>query len=164
MALSESSCKVPMMPFFICTVAARMLSFGVSISLPKSGDCGRMQVRFLYGAEQKSGWLTADERVRALRALYNRDARVRVESYRGLTTDYARSIGATAILRGVRSMKDFEYEQQIADINRRLTGIETLCLFTDPALGAISSSVVRELAHFGKDISAFLPEGYEPQP
>ena len=114
--------------------------------------------------EQKSGWLTADERVRALRALYNRNARVRVESYRGLTTDYARSIGATAILRGVRSMKDFEYEQQMADINRHLTGIETLCLFTDPALGAISSSVVRELAHFGKDISAFLPEGYEPQP
>ena len=110
--------------------------------------------------EQKAGWIPADERVRALRALYKEESRVRVESYSGLTTDFAAAIGATAILRGVRSVKDFEYEQQMADINRRLTGIDTVCLFADPQMAAISSSVVRELAHFGKDIKPFLPEGY----
>lgn len=110
--------------------------------------------------EQKAGWIPADQRVKALRELYKRNARVRVESYRGLTTDFAAAVGACAILRGVRSIKDFEYEMQMADINRELTGIETVCLFAEPALAAISSSVVRELAHFGKDISSFLPDGY----
>jgi len=110
--------------------------------------------------EQKAGWIPADQRVNALRELYKRNARVRVESYRGLTTDFAAAVGACAILRGVRSIKDFEYEMQMADINRELTGIETVCLFAEPALAAISSSVVRELAHFGKDISSFLPDGY----
>lgn len=109
--------------------------------------------------EQKAGWITADERVRALRELYKRNTRVRVVSYSGLTTDFAAAVGAVAILRGVRSQKDFEYELQMADINRQLTGIETVCLFAEPHLAALSSSVVRELAHFGKDITPFLPEG-----
>ena len=107
--------------------------------------------------EQKAGWLPADERLRALRELYKEDSRVRVETYTGLTTDFAQAVGATAILRGIRTVKDFEYEQQMADINRRLTDIETVVLMADPALAAISSSLVRELAHFGKDISPFLP-------
>ena len=110
--------------------------------------------------EQKAGWVPPEQRVTALRNLYIRNARVRVESYCGLTTDFATAVGATAILRGVRSMKDFEYEMQMADINRQLTGIETVVLFTEPHLAAVSSSLVRELAHFGKDITPFLPEGY----
>ncbi|MBQ9286767.1 MAG: pantetheine-phosphate adenylyltransferase [Bacteroidaceae bacterium] len=107
--------------------------------------------------EQKAGWQTADERIRALRDLYGSEQRVRVETYTGLTTDFALAVGAKAILRGVRTVKDFEYEQQMADINRRLTGIETVILFARPDLAAISSSLVRELAHFGKDITPFLP-------
>ena len=114
--------------------------------------------------EQKAGWIPAEERVRALKDLYKDSARVRVESYTGLTTDFAHSIGAKAILRGVRTVKDYEYEMQMADINRQQTGIETVFLFAAPQLAAISSSVVRELAHFGKDIRGFLPKGYEPHP
>ena len=110
--------------------------------------------------EQKPGWIPADERVRALRDLYKINTRVRVESYTELTVDFARAIGATAILRGLRSVKDYEYELSMADVNRQLSGIETVILFADPELAAISSSVVRELAHFGKDIKPFLPEGY----
>lgn len=110
--------------------------------------------------DQKEGWIPVEERVRQLRELYKNKTRVSVESYSGLTTDYAASIGATAILRGVRTIKDFEYEQQMADINRKLTGIDTVLLIAKPQLAAISSSLVRELAHFGKDINAFLPEGY----
>ena len=67
--------------------------------------------------------------------------------------------GAMAILRGIRSVKDYEYEMQLADVNRQLSGIETLVLFADPQLSVVSSSIVRELAHFGKDIKPFLPEG-----
>ena len=57
-------------------------------------------------------------------------------------------------------MKDFEYEREQADINRRLSGIETILLYADPQLESISSSMVRELRHFGQDITGFLPEGY----
>ena len=110
--------------------------------------------------EQKAGWIPVEERVRAIRILYKEQARVRVESYSGLTTDFAHSIGAKAILRGVRSIKDFEYEMQMADVNRQLTGIDTVVLFADPRYASLSSSIVRELAHFGKDITAFLPEGF----
>lgn len=110
--------------------------------------------------EQKPGWIPVDERVAKIRALYQGDSRIRVERYSGLTTDFAHSIGAKAILRGVRTVKDFEYEMQMADVNRQLTGIDTVCLFASPALAAISSSLVRELAHFGHEITSFLPEGY----
>jgi pantetheine-phosphate adenylyltransferase len=64
-------------------------------------------------------------------------------------------------VRGIRTVKDFEYEEGIADINRKLSGIETIFLFTEPELTSVSSSVVRELLHYGKDVSAFLPEGME---
>jgi pantetheine-phosphate adenylyltransferase len=61
-------------------------------------------------------------------------------------------------VKGVRSVKDFEYEREQADINRQLSGIETILLFAEPQFASISSSMVRELQHFGADISAFLPK------
>ena len=111
--------------------------------------------------EQKPGWIPVEERVEALRNLYAHEPRVTVDSYSGLTVDFARQCGATAILRGIRSVKDYEYEMQLADVNRQLTGIDTILLFADPQLSSVSSSVVRELAHFGKDIRPFLPEGLD---
>lgn len=109
--------------------------------------------------EHKTGWLPVDERVRAIRAYYAGTHGVRVESYNCLTVDFAREQGADFILRGVRSTKDYEYETDIADINARLTGIETVILLSDPAMSAVSSSVVRELRHFGRDVSTWLPQG-----
>ena len=112
--------------------------------------------------EIKPGWIPVAQRVAALKDFYKEEPRVHVDQYTGLTIDFAASIGATAILRGLRSVKDYEYELQMADVNRQLSGIETVILFADPEFAAISSSVVRELAAFGHDISAFLPEGYRP--
>ena len=74
-----------------------------------------------------------------------------------LTIDLARREGADFILRGLRSVKDFEYERDIAVMNKALSGVETVLLFTDPQYSAVSSSVVRELLAFGKDVSEFLP-------
>lgn len=107
--------------------------------------------------DQKRGCQPVEERVAAIRKLYKDEPRVRVESYTGLTVDFAREQGATAIVRGVRTMADFEYEMQMADVNRQLAGIETILLPASPQLASLSSSVVRELAHLGRDISAFLP-------
>ena len=108
--------------------------------------------------EKKQTYYTLEQRVSAIRALYAEEPRVKVITYSGLTVDVAQQEQASFILRGVRSVIDFEYEKAIADVNRQLTGIETLLLFTEPTYAHISSSVVRELLHFGKDVSAFLPK------
>lgn len=108
--------------------------------------------------EKKQTYYTLEQRVSAIRALYAEESRVKVITYSGLTVDVAQQEQASFILRGVRSVIDFEYEKAIADVNRQLSGIETLLLFTEPAYAHISSSVVRELLHFGKDVSAFLPK------
>ena len=105
----------------------------------------------------KKTMFTLDERTERIATLYKDEPRIHVVSYEGLTTDFAQSIGAQFIIRGVRSTIDFEYEQNISDINRMLTGIDTLLLISEPQYAAISSSMVRELAHFGKDINAYLP-------
>lgn len=107
--------------------------------------------------ESKRSLYTPQERVEAIRELYADEPRVEVEGYTDLTIDLARRIGARFILRGLRSVKDFEYERDIANMNHRLAGVETVLLFTEPQYSSISSSVVRELIAFGKDVSDFLP-------
>ena len=106
---------------------------------------------------EKRTMLSLEERIERITALYGNEPRIHVVSYEGLTTDFAQSVGAKFIIRGVRNTIDFEYEKNIADINRMLTGIDTLLLISEPQHAAISSSMVRELAHFGKDISKYLP-------
>ena len=100
-----------------------------------------------------------EKRVEMVRRLYENEPRVRVEAYEDLTIDFAQRMEAQFIVRGIRTVKDFEYEETIADINRQLSGIETILLFTEPELTSVSSSTVRELLSFGKDISHFIPEG-----
>ena len=111
--------------------------------------------------EGKRSLIPVEKRVDMIRRLYADEPRVKVEAYSGLTVDFAREQAAEFIIRGIRTVKDFEYEEGIADINRKLTGIETIFLFTEPELASVSSSVVRELLHYGKDVSMFLPEGME---
>lgn len=89
--------------------------------------------------------------------VYRGDARIKIVSYEGLTTDIAREVGANCIVRGVRSIQDFEYERQLADINRQLTGIETLLMLTEEKYSYISSSMIRELIAYGKDVDSFVP-------
>ncbi|MBO5133733.1 MAG: pantetheine-phosphate adenylyltransferase [Bacteroidaceae bacterium] len=106
----------------------------------------------------KRSLLSPEERVEAIHTLYANEPRIRVVSYDDLTIDLARREGAGYILRGLRSVKDFEYERDIANINNRLAGVETVLLFTEPQFSDISSSVVRELIAFGKDVTDFLPK------
>ena len=111
--------------------------------------------------EGKHCLLPVEKRVEMIRQLYADERRVKVMAYSGLTVDFAKEQEAGFIVRGIRSVKDFEYEEGIADINKKLSGIETIFLFTEPELSSVSSSVVRELLHYGKDVSMFLPEGME---
>lgn len=101
---------------------------------------------------------SAEERMQVIRDLYADEKRIEVKPYFGLTMDFAKAEGAQFIVKGVRSVSDFEYEQWQADINRRHGGIETILLYSEPELASVSSSALRELAHFGVDISEFLPK------
>ena len=111
--------------------------------------------------EKKHYMLTAEERVETIRGLYDGEKKISVEQYSDLTVDFAKRLGAQFVVKGVRSVRDFEFEREQADINRRLTGIETIVLFAEPGLDSISSTVVRELTHFGHDCRSFLPAGQE---
>lgn len=108
-------------------------------------------------AEKPGAADRADAACHRIAALYAANPRVRVEVYSGLTVDAAKAFGANVLLRGVRSVADYEYERSLADLNRRLSGIETLLLFSLPELEYISSSAVRELASYGRDVSDMLP-------
>ena len=107
--------------------------------------------------ERKSYMQSAEERMKTIKARYADEPKVEVKTYNDLTIDFARRENASYIIKGVRSVKDFEYERDQADINRQLSGIETLLLYADPRYSAVSSSMVRELIHFGQDVSRFLP-------
>ncbi len=109
--------------------------------------------------ERKQYMRSADERMAAIAALYEGDGRIEVRTYSDLTIDFARREGARFIIKGVRSMRDFEYEREQASINRRIGGgVETVLMFADPRYESVSSSMVRELLHFGRSVDEFLPK------
>lgn len=99
-----------------------------------------------------------EERLAAIENAFAQEPRVRVCSYNTLTIELAAKHKATHIIRGVRSVQDFEYERSIADANKQLSGIETVLLYTNPAYAHISSSLVRDLYAHGHDISAYMPK------
>lgn len=107
--------------------------------------------------ERKACSRTAEERISAIQQLYADEPRTEVMGFSDLTVTFAKRVGAQFVIKGVRSVKDFEYEREQAEINRRLTGLETILLCAQPQLASVSSSLVRELEHFGQDVSQFLP-------
>ena len=103
---------------------------------------------------------SAEERMKAIKELYKDEPAIEVKPYYGLAVDFARDEGACAIVKGVRSVKDFEYEREQADINRLISQgeVETILLYAEPQFSSVSSTMVRELQHYGQDFSAFLPD------
>lgn len=99
----------------------------------------------------------AEQRLQAIRQLYANESAIDVKPYYGLAIDFAKQEDAQFIVKGVRTVSDFEHEQWQADFNRQLGGIETILLYAEPHLSSVSSSALRELSHFGVDISPFLP-------
>jgi len=100
----------------------------------------------------------AQRRELAEEAIGSTSARIRVEQFDGLLVDFAREQQATALVRGLRAVSDFEYEIQLAAINRRLNQeLETVFLSPAEDLGFVSSSIVRELARLGGDVTDFVP-------
>ncbi|MDR1114820.1 MAG: pantetheine-phosphate adenylyltransferase [Tannerella sp.] len=106
---------------------------------------------------EKQMLYSPEERMDMIRKIYSEEKRIEVTSYDMLTVDFAKEIHADFLLRGVRSSGDFEYEKNMADTNRKLAGMETVILISEPEYEHVSSSLVRELIHYKKDITNLIP-------
>lgn len=111
---------------------------------------------------EKNALFTADERVKMIKESVKNIKNVCVESFDGLLVDFAKKKKANVIIRGLREMTDFEYELKMAQTNRALyNNMETIFLITSPEYAYISSSIVREVASFGGDVSKFVTKNIE---
>jgi pantetheine-phosphate adenylyltransferase len=106
----------------------------------------------------KAGLFTVDERIEMLREVVSDYDNIRVDSFHGLLVDYCKEHGITAIIKGLRAVSDFDYELQMAQMNYRLAGVETTFITTNPLYSFLSSSLVKEVAKFGGDVSGLVPE------
>ncbi len=110
----------------------------------------------------KRGLLSTEGRVRLIEDVYATESRVSVRSYEGLTSTFAREVGATALVRGIRGSQDLETERELYAVNRGLSpDLQTVMLFTPAELSHISSSCVRELLAFRAEVKGMMPEGID---
>lgn len=108
--------------------------------------------------DSKAGLFTIDERIEMLREVVAPHENIRVESFHGLLVDYCQKNGITAIVKGLRAVSDFDYELQMAQMNYRLSEVETVFITTNPLYSFLSSSLVKEVAKFGGDVSGLVPD------
>ncbi|MBO4206338.1 pantetheine-phosphate adenylyltransferase [Micromonospora echinofusca] len=108
--------------------------------------------------QSKSGLFTVDERLAMLREVTASYDNVRVESFQGLLVDFCRAQQAAVLVKGLRAVSDFDYELQMAQMNIGLAGVETLFMPTNPLYSFLSSSLVKDVAKWGGDVSAHVPD------
>ena len=106
----------------------------------------------------KHGLFDVDERIEMLREVTADFGNVVVDSFRGLLVDYCLANGIPAVVKGLRAVSDFDYELQMAQMNHRLSGVETLFVATNPEYSFLSSSLIKEVAKWGGDVSGLVPE------
>ena len=105
----------------------------------------------------KSSLFTVDERIEMIRETTAHLSNVSVDSWSGLLVDYCKSNSIQAIVKGLRAVSDFDYELQMAQVNLQGSGVETMFMATSPTHSFLSSSLVKELAHYGGDVSTMVP-------
>jgi pantetheine-phosphate adenylyltransferase len=113
--------------------------------------------------KSKKSLFTVDERIAMLTECIAHLPNVRVDSWHGLLVDYATANGLKAIVKGLRAVSDFDYELQMAQMNQRLSGVDTMFIATNPLYSFLSSSLVKEVATYGGDVSHLLPEKVHTQ-
>jgi pantetheine-phosphate adenylyltransferase len=125
-----------------------------------SGLFDEVVVAVLINKSKKS-LFTVDERIEMLQDVTSQWGNVRVDAFHGLLVDYCRDHGIPAIVKGLRAVSDFEYELQMAQMNQRLSGVETMFMFTKPENSFLASSLVKEVATYGGDVRNLLPPKIE---
>ncbi|GIH49541.1 pantetheine-phosphate adenylyltransferase [Microbispora rosea] len=107
---------------------------------------------------EKRSLFTVDERIEMLQAVTKEYGNVRVEKFHGLLVDFCRQQGIPTIVKGLRAVSDFDYELQMAQLNYRMSGVETLFMSTNPEYSFLSSSRLKEIARYGGDVSGLVPD------
>jgi pantetheine-phosphate adenylyltransferase len=105
----------------------------------------------------KASLFTVDERISMIKEVVAKYPNVKVDLWSGLLVDYCKTNGVSAIVKGLRAVSDFDYELQMAQMNLQLKGVDTLFMATTPAYSFLSSSLVKEIANYGGDVSALVP-------
>jgi pantetheine-phosphate adenylyltransferase len=108
--------------------------------------------------EAKTGLFSVEERIEMLCEVTESFGNVRVDSFQGLLVDYCRARDIPVVVKGLRAVSDFDYELQMSQMNNRLTGLETLFVATNPEYSFLSSSLVKEVAKWGGDVSGLVPD------
>jgi pantetheine-phosphate adenylyltransferase len=108
--------------------------------------------------QSKAGLFTIEERIAMLEEVTASYGNVRVESFKGLLVDYCKANHIPVVVKGLRAVSDFDYELQQAQMNHGLAGVETMFLATNPLYSFLSSSLIKDVAKYGGDVSAHVPE------
>jgi pantetheine-phosphate adenylyltransferase len=114
-------------------------------------------VAVIRNPQKKESLFTLEERQQMLKEGLAHLSNIRIEFFKGLLVDFAKEHGAQAIVKGLRAVSDFDYELQMAQMNQRLSGIDTFFLSTAPQYSFLSSSLVKEVARYGGDVSGMVP-------
>ncbi|HEV8052497.1 MAG TPA: pantetheine-phosphate adenylyltransferase [Parachlamydiaceae bacterium] len=119
--------------------------------------CGKLYVAVAKSEGKNSRSLLHEERISLLQTLTKTLKNVKIVPFTGLVVDFAKKQGVDFLVRGIRNSADLDYEMQMASANKRMTGIETLCLLSSPELSQINSTLIREIASHGKRLDGFVP-------
>lgn len=143
----------------ICPGSFDPITFGHVDIIKRAADVFTEVYVVVLSNSEKKGLFTVEERMDLIRKATAHLPNVKVDSYHGLTVEYAESVSASAIIRGLRAVSDFEYEMKITSMNRLLDNkVETFFIMTNNQYSFLSSSIVKEVAKYGGDISQLVPE------
>ena len=115
-------------------------------------------IAVIRNPQKSQSLFSLEERQQMLKESTAHLSNIRIEFFKGLLVDFARDHGANAIVKGLRAVSDFDYELQMAQMNQRLSGVDTLFMSTSPEYSFVSSSLVKEVATYGGDVAHLLPE------
>lgn len=141
----------------VCPGSFDPITFGhLDIIERASGQFDEVIVAVLEN-RTKASLFTVEERMKMIRQTTSKFSNVKVDSWHGLLVDFCKENSIQAIVKGLRAVTDFDYELQMAQVNLQGSGVETMFMATAPTHSFLSSSIVKELAHFGGDVSSMVP-------
>ncbi len=141
----------------VCPGSFDPITFGHLDIIKRASDHFDSIVVAVLENRTKSSFFSVTERIAMIRETVADLPNVSVDSWSGLLVDYCKSNSITTIVKGLRAVTDFDYELQMAQLNLQASGVETMLMATAPAYSFLSSSVVKELAHYGGDVSSMIP-------
>ncbi|MSO63898.1 MAG: pantetheine-phosphate adenylyltransferase [Candidatus Planktophila sp.] len=141
----------------VCPGSFDPITFGHLDIIKRASDHFDSIVVAVLENRTKSSFFSVTERIEMIRETVADLPNVSVDSWSGLLVDYCKSNSITTIVKGLRAVTDFDYELQMAQLNLQASGVETMLMATAPAYSFLSSSVVKELAHYGGDVSSMIP-------